>query len=688
MAVQSNYKTTTTASLGNTAATDLDIYLDVLPNSSTGYLVLDPLGSNYEIIYYESKDAGAGMVTCPAVDGRGLSLTATTKTYVAGNQKNHGAGTTVIMAPDHYTLNAFDTDKLDTDGSNAAAGFDLQVAGTDVRVRNDGGELKFTDGVTAETSLADLAAAAGTDTKVKVSINDTTAGLVEDKFVAGTNTTIATNNDGGNETFQYNASGTLAGIVTDVTATSAEINQALDGIGASVTAAALTATTAGAASNADAFHSHSSPSLSFTAGEAINGSADAIPLGMSVGGKDSIMIADTDGFADDGAGTADTWRDFGNADNTYKVSQAFTYTNPYMSEIKISKVIVAMSKAANPVDNVTIEIQEDNGAGVPNGTVYANGTSGVINGADLTATVNRFDFETFTFSTDPTINSGDTFHVVVRRSGAIDAVNYYRILRYDGDKYSGHSRSLFTLSTGTWGSTITTDLAIYVEFTLTSDGKVYPLDANNLDILNYVGWTKDNVAEDAAIDVIIAGEVDTVAGLTVGKTVYASTTAGDYAHSVPAVSNAVIPLGIATATDKLLIRPGGISLGRDSSTLGGADHQTSVINTNNGVANSASIFIKTGFQPRRILAHTRRVTGSGLASFYNQTINDGHKMSSDIVSTNGSNQYVTAATSHAFDTYTGGVSATIVENGFYYSAAGINLGGQFGTELESFNAQA
>lgn len=268
MSVQSNFKTTTTQSLGNSTTTDLDIYLDTLPNSSTGYLVLDPEGSNYELIYYESKDAATGKVTCPAANGRALSLIATTRTTVAGNVKSHGPGTVVIMAPDHLTLSNLELNKLDIDGGNVSDSFDAEDSNNEWRIRNNAGVMELRDKNTATVTLADLAAAAGADQKVKVSIDDATSGLVEDKFVAGTNTTVTTNNPGGNETFQYNAAGTLASIVTDVTATSAEINQALEGINGTVDATALNIVTGGAASNADSEHTHSGlATISATAGE-------------------------------------------------------------------------------------------------------------------------------------------------------------------------------------------------------------------------------------------------------------------------------------------------------------------------------------------------------------------------------------------------------------------------------------
>lgn len=53
----------------------------------------------------------------------------------------------------------------------------------------------------------------GLDELVKVSGNDTTAGVLNGKLVAGSNITLVENNDGGNETFTINAVGGVAGEV-------------------------------------------------------------------------------------------------------------------------------------------------------------------------------------------------------------------------------------------------------------------------------------------------------------------------------------------------------------------------------------------------------------------------------------------------------------------------------------------
>jgi len=107
--VESNLKTSLTRRLGNDAATDINIYIAKLPTNTAGYKVLEPDSlSKYEMIYHESivgTPGGPGYLVCPASNGRGLSLTSTTRLTVAENVKTHGSGVTIIEAPDHYTLN-------------------------------------------------------------------------------------------------------------------------------------------------------------------------------------------------------------------------------------------------------------------------------------------------------------------------------------------------------------------------------------------------------------------------------------------------------------------------------------------------------------------------------------------------------------------------------------------------------
>ncbi len=74
-----------------------------------------------------------------------------------------------------------------------------------VTVRRDGaGDLLFKDNSTAEVSLNTLAAAAGVDQQVRVSVTDTTSGFLNDKLTLGNGLTKTINNPGGNEDLELN----------------------------------------------------------------------------------------------------------------------------------------------------------------------------------------------------------------------------------------------------------------------------------------------------------------------------------------------------------------------------------------------------------------------------------------------------------------------------------------------------
>ncbi len=66
-------------------------------------------------------------------------------------------------------------------------------------------------------TLADIAASSGDTKDVKVSANDTTPGFLEDKLTGGTNVTLTTLNEGGNELLQINVVSTVDTYVTGFT---------------------------------------------------------------------------------------------------------------------------------------------------------------------------------------------------------------------------------------------------------------------------------------------------------------------------------------------------------------------------------------------------------------------------------------------------------------------------------------
>lgn len=513
MSVQSNFKTTTTQSLGNSTTTDLDIYLDTLPNSSTGYLVLDPEGSNYELIYYESKDAATGKVTCPAANGRALSLTATTRTTVAGNVKSHGPGTVVIMAPDHLTLSNLELNKLDVDGGNVSDSFDAEDSNNEWRIRNNAGVMELRDKNTATVTLAELAAAAGTDQKVKVSIDDTTSGLVEDKFVAGTNTTVSTNNAGGNETFQYNAAGTLASIVTDVTATSAEINQALDGIDANVTAANLIALVGGG--DVSGLHSHTASTRSFTALEAV-AQGDALAL-ISNEVKHFSQLTDANLALGDA-----------NARRRYAIKVTPTRTTNSLTTMRFrGKEINGGSTL-----NLSISIQGDN-AGEPDGVTIANGAA---NNIAVSGWGTSYSDRTATWAASPTLTEGTPYWIVFSVDGTEAAEGIHLSVNSSHDEnYNTFTRLTYDLDTATWGNSATNATPFFwfnSQEDLLGVG-VVKTDANHPNrTWNFIGFAKDVAAANASV-AVYTDAVPGLSGLSRRKNYYISTTAGEITTSKP-----------------------------------------------------------------------------------------------------------------------------------------------------------
>ena len=85
------------------------------------------------------------------------------------------------------------------------------------------GNVVFNDGTTMST-----AAGGGTDQSVKVSSNDTTAGFLNGKLVAGSNITLTEGSDGGNETLTIAAAGGGGGIASLSADTNATLGSNLD----------------------------------------------------------------------------------------------------------------------------------------------------------------------------------------------------------------------------------------------------------------------------------------------------------------------------------------------------------------------------------------------------------------------------------------------------------------------------
>lgn len=96
--------------------------------------------------------------------------------------------------------------------------------------------------------------------------------------------------------------------------------------------------------------------------------------------------------------------------------QGFKCTDDRIGEIRLW-----LKKIAAPTDDLTAEIQTDDG-GKPSGTAVVGGMSTVVDGATLGA---GYGWERFHFPNHPVLVLGTQYHVILRRSTAVDGVNHY-----------------------------------------------------------------------------------------------------------------------------------------------------------------------------------------------------------------------------------------------------------------------
>jgi len=142
---------------------------------------------------------------------RDVSRTAATPTG-SGTGQAFSKNAEVRIVDSHLLLNG----KANKDRANTFTAdqtidntYSLKFGGSSAYIKtiDSGTNILFKDASTSETSLSALAAAAGTDTKVRISANDTTSGFANGKLVAGTGITLTENNDGGNETLTISETG-------------------------------------------------------------------------------------------------------------------------------------------------------------------------------------------------------------------------------------------------------------------------------------------------------------------------------------------------------------------------------------------------------------------------------------------------------------------------------------------------
>jgi len=134
----------------------------------------------------------------------------------------------------------------------------------------------------------------------------------------------------------------------------------------------------------------------------------------------------------------------GNASTAEARAQSFTPSG----SISLAGINLGVAKSGSPTDNVYVEIHADSSS-LPSGTVL--GTSDVIAGASV-QTEAVGSIQTFTFSSPVSLSASTRYWFVLRRSGSVDASNYFLIRNYNGADAPYASHGLSTLNTGVWSA--------------------------------------------------------------------------------------------------------------------------------------------------------------------------------------------------------------------------------------------
>ena len=182
---------------------DSDIVYNAMLNSSTTKFY--DLGSGNTLAFELGSLSGNRILNAPDVSGT-IALTATTANTSLSNLGALSINTDLEVSNDGLTI------------GNSTLGWKfLYLAKYNTTSPTSNGQIAYNDTTDKfeffeNGAVVNLGSATGSDELLKISANDTTAGYLNGKLVAGTNCTLAEGNDGANETLTINVS---AGAPTD-----------------------------------------------------------------------------------------------------------------------------------------------------------------------------------------------------------------------------------------------------------------------------------------------------------------------------------------------------------------------------------------------------------------------------------------------------------------------------------------
>lgn len=562
------------------------------PQSTTLYFVINKDNSSWEMIKADSHSTTNGVTTITInSSGRAIPKLGIGAGSATGNR--HPVGSQVGCV---YTHNQVEQLNNIMDGTNGTSGtifkignavdedIKLGIANSDTNepfIMYDASENQWVvshDGIsTVGLGGASVTITGGdgitvTAGDIDIDTSDTTI-FVKTSSGAGDEDKAPILDSNGKLATGFITAGNLADYIADVSTTEAEIDQALDGISANVTATALNALTAGAASNADAYHTHSSPALSFTAYETI--STDDAVCALPVECQWYAQLTE----ADLPLGSANSTRR-----RAVKITPSETFTGTLTIDIR-------GKENGTSTMTLTPTIETDS-SGEPSGTAITNGTGSTV---DTSSWGTSYDTRTLTWGSSITLTAGTDYWLVLAVD-ATDASNYVDIgsnSSYD-ENYLTFTMKTYDLDTASWDAGATNNAFFFWgNSTATPFGcAIAQCDADfGGRTWSFVGFAKAGGAAGASIDVYYNAVPD-LSGLEIGADYYLSTTAGAISTSVPnseVGNDFAYRIGKAISTTDLVIEKG-------EKSMWGFQRDTS----------STTTQVITWFKPRLVIA-----SGSG-----------------------------------------------------------------------------
>lgn len=265
----------------------------------------------------------------------------------------------------------------------------------------------------------------------------------------------------------------------------------------------------------------------------------------------------------------------------------------------IMQVGLYLKKEGSPTDNINVEIWSDNSSvpGVKLSTITLSGSS--LTGSFAWYTVYLGDFIPVTAT---------NYHIVLSRSGANDASNYYIWAADISTSSPAHSSGYTNTSDATRvlrrGATATTVATISIGVSPHSDAifKTYKADTTlavlmktrgTSDFLtkNFIGFAPSAIAYGNVGSVIRQGSVDKFSGLIPGLLYYLSDTAGAISTSPGTYNSPVLVAKYSSTGEIISLQPRVPSI---SPRFGGQNTKwTAANNTNEQIVYSTTLFANT-----------------------------------------------------------------------------------------------